>query len=236
MWVPKTALGSTNNTADRSESGSLRCNPCGTGEEDWARKDALERVAIRRKVSVKDGTQSRHDDAQKSGAGRGLRVPRFHVAAGLDLMLEQAQHQLAISTHGRGFTDLTGMVGDWLAAIGAADGLLTIFIAHTSASLTIQENADPDVLRDLRDALDTLAPHSRSYRHNAEGADDMPAHIASMLTATSLGVPVVGGRAVLGTWQAIYLIEHRERGRTRKVVLHYIGSRNASSRAVHGSN
>jgi secondary thiamine-phosphate synthase enzyme len=140
-------------------------------------------------------------------------------------MLEQAQHHLTIATRGRGFTDLTGMVGDWLAAIGAADGLLTIFVAHTSASLTIQENADRDVLRDLRDALDTLAPRSGSYRHNAEGADDMPAHIASMLTATSLGVPVVGGTAVLGTWQAIYLIEHRELSRTRKVALHYVGTR-----------
>jgi secondary thiamine-phosphate synthase enzyme len=140
-------------------------------------------------------------------------------------MLEQAQHQLAITTRGPGFTDLTGMVSDWLAAIGAVDGLLTIFIAHTSASLTIQENADPDVLRDLRDGLDTLAPRSRSYRHNTEGADDMPAHIASMLTATSLGVPVAGGTAALGTWQAIYLIEHRDRSRTRSVRLHYVGTR-----------
>ena len=139
-------------------------------------------------------------------------------------MLEQAQHQLTISTQRRGFTDLTPMVGRWLAGIGAGEGLLTIFIAHTSASLTIQENADPDVLRDLGDAFDALAPRSRPYHHRTEGADDMPAHIRAMLTATSLGVPVISGAAVLGTWQAIYLIEHREAGRSRKVYLHYIGT------------
>ena len=140
-------------------------------------------------------------------------------------MLEQAHHQLAVATPGRGFTDLTRTVGQWLAAIGARDGLLTIFVAHTTASLTIQENADPDVLRDLCDALAALAPHSRSYRHRAEGADDMPAHIRSMLTATSLGVPVVGGSPALGTWQAIYLIEHRQLGHARTVRLHYLGTR-----------
>jgi secondary thiamine-phosphate synthase enzyme len=140
-------------------------------------------------------------------------------------MLEQAQHQLTIATQGRGFTDLTEMVRRWLTAIGAGEGLLTVFIAHTSASLTIQENADPDVLRDLSDALDALAPRSRSYRHREEGADDMPAHIGAMLTATSLGVPVSAGAAALGTWQAIYLIEHRAIGRARKVHLHYMGTR-----------
>jgi secondary thiamine-phosphate synthase enzyme len=140
-------------------------------------------------------------------------------------MFEQAHHRLAIATEGPGFIDLTGKVRRWLTSVGAKDGLLTIFVAHTSASLTIQENADPDVLRDLLDALDALAPRTRSYRHRAEGADDMPAHIRAMLTATSLGVPVIAGIPVLGTWQAIYLVEHRDARHARMVHLHYIGTR-----------
>lgn len=140
-------------------------------------------------------------------------------------MLEQVHHRLAVATTGAGFTDLTGMVGEWLAAIAAVDGLLTLFVAHTSASLAIQENADPDVLKDLGDALAALAPLSRHYRHRSEGADDMPAHIKALLTATSLGVPVVDGAAALGTWQAIYLIEHRARAHTRTIHLHYVGTR-----------
>jgi secondary thiamine-phosphate synthase enzyme len=113
----------------------------------------------------------------------------------------------------------------WLTAIGAQDGLLTLFVRHTSASLTIQENADPDVLRDLTDALDRLAPRHARYRHSIEGPDDMPAHIRSMLTAVSLGVPLVGGQAVLGTWQAIYLIEHRDQPHEREIALHFMGTR-----------
>ena len=140
-------------------------------------------------------------------------------------MLEEAHHTLTIATGGPGFTDLTAPIREWLASIGARDGLLSVFVSHTSASLTIQENADADVLRDLGDALDRLAPRGARYRHAMEGVDDMPAHIKSMLTATSLAVPVVGGSAVLGTWQAIYLIEHRDRGRTRQIVLSYIGTR-----------
>jgi secondary thiamine-phosphate synthase enzyme len=140
-------------------------------------------------------------------------------------MIEQAHHQLAIATPGPGFTDLTGAVGQWLASIRAGDGLLTLFVRHTSASLAIQENADPDVLRDLASALAAMAPRGADYRHRIEGGDDMPAHIKSMLTATSLGIPVIGGKAALGTWQAIYLIEHRDRGRTREIRLHYLGTR-----------
>jgi secondary thiamine-phosphate synthase enzyme len=140
-------------------------------------------------------------------------------------MLEQANHQLTIATSGPGFTDLTGSIAQWLAAIAAGDGLLTLFVRHTSASLLIQENADPDVLRDLATSLCALAPRGGRYRHSTEGADDMPAHIKSMLTATSLGVPVKGGKAVLGTWQAIYLIEHRDQPRTREIHLHYLGTR-----------
>src|SRR5262245_55614130 len=139
--------------------------------------------------------------------------------------LEQTQQILAVATRGPGFTDLTRQVAGWLDAIDARDGLLTLFVRHTSASLTIQENADPDVLRDLAETLDRLAPRGARYRHSLEGADDMPAHIRSMLTATSLGVPVAAGKCVLGTWQAIYLIEHRDRPHTREVVLHYLGTR-----------
>jgi len=142
--------------------------------------------------------------------------------------MEQAQHRLSVATRGPGFIDITGEVAAWLSSIGAQDGLLTLLVRHTSASLTIQENADPDVLRDLADALDRLAPRSARYRHRMEGADDMPGHIRSMLTAVSLGLPVAGGQAVLGTWQAIYLIEHRDQPHTREVALHYLGTRRAS--------
>jgi len=140
-------------------------------------------------------------------------------------VLEQAQHTLSIDTRGPGFTDLTRQVAGWLASIGARDGLLTLLVRHTSASLTIQENADPDVLRDLAETLEKLAPRAARYHHAIEGPDDMPAHIRSMLTATSLGEPVTGGKAVLGTWQAIYLIEHRDAPHVREVVLHYVGTR-----------
>jgi secondary thiamine-phosphate synthase enzyme len=140
-------------------------------------------------------------------------------------VLEQAQHTLKVDTRGPGFTDLTRPVAAWLASIKAEDGLLSLFVRHTSASLTIQENADPDVLRDLTETLEKLAPRKARYHHHTEGPDDMPAHIRSMLTATSLGIPVSAGSAVLGTWQAIYLIEHRDLPHTREVVLHYAGTR-----------
>jgi secondary thiamine-phosphate synthase enzyme len=139
-------------------------------------------------------------------------------------MLEQAHHAVTVATTGPGFADVTRHVAEWLQSIRAADGLLTLFVRHTSASLTIQENADPDVLRDLADALDRFAPRSHPYRHDTEGPDDMPAHIRSMLTATSLSIPVVGGRPVLGTWQAIYLVEHRDRPHEREIALHYLGT------------
>ena len=139
-------------------------------------------------------------------------------------MIEQAHHRISIATRGPGFTDITREAAAWLASIGAQDGLLTLLVRHTSASLTIQENADPDVLRDLADALEAMAPRGAPYRHDAEGPDDMPGHIKSMLTAASLGVPVVGGAAVLGTWQAIYLIEHRDAPHTREIALHYLGT------------
>jgi secondary thiamine-phosphate synthase enzyme len=138
-------------------------------------------------------------------------------------MLQQVQHRLLIETRECGFTDVTGRVADWLAAIGACDGLLTLFIRHTSASLTIQENADPDVLRDLGAWLHQAAPRDAAYLHRTEGPDDMPAHIKSMLTATTLSIPVAAGRMVLGTWQAIYLLEHRDAPHRREIVMHYVG-------------
>ena len=139
-------------------------------------------------------------------------------------MLQQAHHVLGIETEGPGFTDVTARIAAWLSSIGARDGLITVFIRHTSASLTIQENADPDVLRDLTTVLDGLAPRTARYRHSMEGPDDMPAHVKAMLTSTSLGVPVVNGAAQLGAWQAIYLIEHRDHPRRRELLLHFVGT------------
>jgi len=138
-------------------------------------------------------------------------------------VLRQASTTLTISTRGPGFTDLTPRLEEWLNRIGARDGLLTAYVRHTSASLTIQENADPDVRRDLLDALDRLAPRSADYRHKTEGSDDMPAHIKSMLTSTSIGIPVMGGKAVFGAWQSLYLVEHRDAPHRREIVLHYVG-------------
>jgi secondary thiamine-phosphate synthase enzyme len=144
-------------------------------------------------------------------------------------MFDQANHTLRVRTTGPGFTEITAEVRAWLEAIGARDGLLTLFIAHTSASLTIQENADVDVRLDLRDALDGLAPQGPHYRHGSEGPDDMPAHIKAMLTSVSLSIPVIEGRTALGIWQGIYVIEHRERSHERKVELHFIGTRQTSA-------
>jgi secondary thiamine-phosphate synthase enzyme len=139
-------------------------------------------------------------------------------------VLRQAHHRISVETSGPGFTDLTPAAAAWLASIGADDGLLTLFNRHTSASLTIQENADPDVLRDLTGALERAAPRQARYHHDIEGPDDMPAHIKAMLTSASLGIPVLGGRAQLGTWQAVYLIEHRDRPHRREVLLHFVGT------------
>lgn len=143
--------------------------------------------------------------------------------------LSQANGHVLIRTSGPGFTDITGQLAEWLQGIGAVQGLLTVFIAHTSASLTIQENADPDVRLDLHDALKKLAPESADYRHSSEGPDDMPAHIKSMVTSVSLSIPVLDGRSALGTWQGVYLIEHRTRQHERKVELHFVGTRQNSA-------
>jgi secondary thiamine-phosphate synthase enzyme len=138
--------------------------------------------------------------------------------------IEQAFETLSVETRGPGLSDQTAAVRAWLGRIDAGDGLLTLFIRHTSASLLIQENADPDVHTDLLDALERLAPRDHAYVHDVEGPDDMPAHIKSALTATSLSIPVQAGRMLLGTWQGIYVVEHRDRPHRREVVLHYIGT------------
>lgn len=138
--------------------------------------------------------------------------------------LRQAFGTLKLQTRPRHFHDLTDALSRWLVRESAADGLLTVLVRHTSASLIIQENTDPEVRRDLADALARLAPVSADYRHALEGNDDMPAHIKSAITATSLGVPVAGGRMALGTWQAVYLAEHRDRPHEREVALHYVGT------------
>jgi secondary thiamine-phosphate synthase enzyme len=131
---------------------------------------------------------------------------------------------LSVQTPGRGFTDLTSEVAKFVRDAGAREGAVTLFIRHTSASLAIQENADPTVLGDLTTALDRIAPENAGWRHDTEGPDDMPAHIKTMLTATSLHIPVLKGELVLGIWQAIYLIEHRARPHRREIVLQFIGA------------
>ncbi len=135
----------------------------------------------------------------------------------------QASHMLTVETRGPGFTEITRELSHWLSSIAAQDGLLTVFVRHTSASLVIQENADPNVQRDLMDALELLAPEDRDYAHAEEGPDDMPSHIKAMLTAVSLGIPVKGGKMVLGTWQGMFLIEHRTASHRRNIVLSFIG-------------
>jgi secondary thiamine-phosphate synthase enzyme len=131
---------------------------------------------------------------------------------------------LTVQTAGRGFIDLTREVEAFLRQAEAREGAVTAFIRHTSASLTIMENADPSVLHDLTTALSRLAPENAGWVHDTEGPDDMPAHIKTMLTSASLQVPVLNGQMMLGTWQAIYLIEHRSRPHTREVVLQFIGA------------
>ena len=131
---------------------------------------------------------------------------------------------LTVQTTGRGFVDLTAEIAGFVKDAGAREGAVTLFIRHTSASLTIQENADPSVLGDLMTALDRLAPENAGWRHDTEGPDDMPAHIRTMLTATSLQIPVLRGELALGTWQAIYLIEHRRRPHRREIMLQFIGA------------
>ena len=140
-------------------------------------------------------------------------------------MTQLFQETLVITGKGPGLHDITGEVAGWLHGLSIDAGLLTLFIAHTSASLTIQENADADVCRDLEDFFDNLVKRDPSlYRHGAEGLDDMPAHIRSALTSTSLSIPVKGGKPMLGVWQGIYLFEHRDRPQPRKIHLSFQGN------------
>lgn len=138
--------------------------------------------------------------------------------------MRQAQHRISIATRGKGLVEITATVGQWLAAQGIERGLLTLFCRHTSASLLIQENADPDVRNDLEAFFEKIAPEGRDrYRHATEGPDDMPAHIRAALTQVQISIPVDAGRMQLGTWQGIYLFEHRSAPHRRDVALHLIG-------------
>jgi secondary thiamine-phosphate synthase enzyme len=136
-----------------------------------------------------------------------------------------ASATLRVDTPGAGFTDITRHAATFIAQAGAGEGVLLAYLRHTSASLTIQENADPDVQSDLTAALDRLAPEDAPWIHDVEGPDDMPAHVKAMLNGVSLHVPVTGGALALGTWQGIYLVEHRHRPHSREVILQFVGSR-----------
>ena len=138
--------------------------------------------------------------------------------------MKQAHGELKVPTRGKGFYDITRDVRKWIGAQQIQSGLLTVFIQHTSASLTIQENADPDVRRDLGEFFERLVPENTPwFRHTTEGSDDMPSHIRSALTSTQVSIPVRGGAIDLGTWQAIYVFEHRSEPQIRHVLLHLIG-------------
>ena len=138
--------------------------------------------------------------------------------------MQQFSHRLQIATRGKGLYEITDRIAQWLRESAVATGLLTVFVQHTSASLTIQENADPDVVHDLNAFFNRLVPEdNRLYRHTVEGPDDMPAHIRAALTLTQLSIPVEQGRMALGTWQGIYLFEHRAAAHRRSVALHLIG-------------
>ncbi|TVR80542.1 MAG: YjbQ family protein [Rhodospirillales bacterium] len=138
--------------------------------------------------------------------------------------MRQAQGTLSIRTQGPGLYEVTEAVAEWLGRQSVTTGLLTVFCRHTSASLTIQENADADVRRDLEDFFAGLAPaDQRRYRHTAEGPDDMPAHIRSALTDVQIAIPIADGRLALGTWQGLFLFEHRSRAHQRSLILHVIG-------------
>lgn len=137
--------------------------------------------------------------------------------------MRQTSRILRIDTSGRGFYEFTKNIRDFAHDAGMTQGLLTVFCRHTSASLLIQENADPTVLRDLEAVFARLAPEGADYAHDTEGADDMPAHIRAALTQTQLSIPLMGGALALGTWQGVFLFEHRRRPHRREVALHLIG-------------
>jgi secondary thiamine-phosphate synthase enzyme len=138
-------------------------------------------------------------------------------------MLSQASHELSIRAGRPGLHEITDEVADWVSATGIADGLLTVFCRHTSASLVIQENAAPAARRDLEAYFARIAPEGGPYEHDDEGPDDMPAHLRTALTQSQLTIPVHGGRLALGTWQGIFLFEHRRNTPERRIALHLIG-------------
>lgn len=137
--------------------------------------------------------------------------------------MRQEITRLTVRTPGQGLHDCTAAIADWVSGTGIATGLLTVFIRHTSASLVVQENAAPAARRDLERYFARIAPESGAYEHDDEGPDDMPAHLRAALTQVSLSIPVVDGRPALGTWQGIYVFEHRRVPHARTVVLHLIG-------------
>jgi secondary thiamine-phosphate synthase enzyme len=142
--------------------------------------------------------------------------------------VKQGHGEIRVTTRGKGLYDITRQAREWVAEQGIGSGLLTVFVQHTSASLTIQENADPDVLRDLAQYFERAVPEGTPwFRHTAEGPDDMPAHIRATLTSVSLSIPILQGRPALGIWQAIYLFEHRTHQHRRRVLLHAIGEQQA---------
>ncbi|WP_419827468.1 secondary thiamine-phosphate synthase enzyme YjbQ [Sphingomonas sp.] len=141
-----------------------------------------------------------------------------------DAPLRQASTRFTIETRGKGLVEFTEEVARWLAERRVDEGLLTLFCRHTSASLLVQENAAPAVRRDIAAYFERLAPEGAGYEHDDEGPDDMPAHLRTALTATSLAIPVAGGRMVLGTWQGLYLFEHRRRPHRREIAAHLMGA------------
>jgi secondary thiamine-phosphate synthase enzyme len=140
------------------------------------------------------------------------------------MTLRQASEVLQVETRGRGLVEVTRQIAGWVEAEGMAEGLLTAFCRHTSASLLIQENAAPAVRRDLEAFFEQIAPeHAERYEHDDEGPDDMPAHLRTALTGVNLSIPIIGGRLQLGTWQGVYLFEHRRIPHRREIALHLIG-------------
>ncbi len=137
--------------------------------------------------------------------------------------MRQAINQISVQTNGKGLIEITREVRRWAEAQGISTGLLTVYCRHTSASLLIQENADPDVRTDLESFFEDIAPETRHYVHDTEGPDDMPAHIRTALTTVQLSIPLVKGALVLGTWQGIYVFEHRSRPHRREIVMHLLG-------------
>ena len=143
---------------------------------------------------------------------------------GIASHMKQAQTKIVVTPHGRGMTEITQPASEWLAQTGIQEGMLHLFVQHTSCSLLVQENADPTVQSDMERFLFRLVPDGDSiFRHTSEGPDDMPAHVRSALTATSLSIPVEQGRLALGIWQGIYLYEHRRHASARRIVVHVIG-------------